>query len=168
MLCRIPFWPRSYSAIQTACAQGCSLSWCWVSFLCWQDTNLFVNQTSNFKLHYYRIDKLVTIKASTSINFLQLKSDKTELFMACSCHQPKPILTSNPSLKFSPGSLVKSLMCFLIASSSFSIAVKRLRLAIISWNKCALLIVFMFRRLDYFNAQLVDLLMRLIIKFHLV
>lgn len=92
---------------KAACAQGCSLAWCWVSFLCRQDTGLFVNQTSNFKLCYYHIDKLVTVKASVSINFLQLKSDKTELFMGGSCHQPKPTWTSNPSLKFNPGSLAK-------------------------------------------------------------
>lgn len=134
------FGPVLTQQSKAACARGCSLAWCWVSFLCRQDTDLFVNQTSNFELCYYHIDRLVTIKASASIIFLQLKSDKTELLMAGSCHQPKPTWTSNPSLKFNPGSVVKNLLWFLIASSSFSIAVKRLRLPIISWNKCALLI----------------------------
>lgn len=125
---------------EAACEQCWSLAWCWISFLCWQDTDI-VNQTSNFRRCYYNIDKLVSIKVSTSINFLQLKSEKNpELFRAGSCHQPKPTWTSNPALKFNVGSLVKNLISFIIASSSFSAAVKRLRLLIIGWTKCALLI----------------------------
>lgn len=124
---------------KAACVQDCLLAWCWVSFQCRQDMVIFVNRTSNFELCHYHIDKLVTIKASMSINFLHLKWDQIEPFMAGSCHQPKPTWTSNPSLKFNLGSSVKNLMWFLIASS-FSIAVKRVRLFVISWNKCAVLI----------------------------
>lgn len=141
-LCSVGFHSGPVLTQQSAaaCEQCWSLACSWISFLCRQDTDT-VNQTSNFRWCYYHIDMLVSIKASTSINFLQLKSEKSpELFMAGSCHQPTPTWTPNPALKFNVGSLAKNAICFMITSSSFSVAVKRLRLLIISWTKCTLLL----------------------------
>lgn len=134
------FGPVLIQQSEAACEQCWSLACFWISFPSWQDTDI-VNQTSNFRRCYYHIDSLVSIKASTSINFLQLKSEKSpELFMAGSCRQPTPTWTPNPALKFSVGSLAKNAVCFMIANPSFSVAVKRLRLLLISWTKCTLLL----------------------------
>lgn len=71
ILCSVGFHSGSVLTQQSeaACEQCWSLASFWISFLCWQDTDI-VNQTSNFRWCYYHVDELVSIKASTSINFL--------------------------------------------------------------------------------------------------
>jgi len=137
MLCRVPFWPRSCSAIQSCLCTGLFIGMM-LGFISVPTRHRSIcqpnQQFQTMLLPYWQAGDYKSLYEH------QFASVKIRQNWAGSCHQPKPTWTSNPSLKFNPGSLVKNLMCFLIASSSFSVAVKRLRLPIISWNKCALLI----------------------------
>lgn len=76
-----------------------------VSFTCWL-TNPSIISTSYFQQRYYHIDSLGSMKAQMIVNFLQLKIDKTELFITGSFHHLS--LLTDSSLKSSLGSHCKA------------------------------------------------------------
>lgn len=141
VLCRVPLWLCSYSAIRS-CLWAVLVIGIVLDFISMLTRHRYCQPNQQFQMMLLPCWRAGKHKSLYKHQFSQLKSEKNpELFVAGSCHQPTPTWTSNPALKFNVGSLAKNLVCFMIASSSFSVAVKRLRLLIISWNKCALLIV---------------------------